>query len=542
MAKTMLHTKATVNRSEASMAEGVIEAVIGSSNVTDRMGDVIDQNGWDLTNYKNNPVILWGHNVTEERPPIGKALKVWVEGKGQKAAKLMFKVKFDLQDSFAAEIFRKVKDGFVNTVSVGFMPVEWEALDDDNPFFGGHKFLKQELLELSFVPVPANPEAIVTLRGMGVEPVADEALEKIYNKEAKAFKTKLKKDADDIMADESEAEGEEKEDEVEELLNNEEDEAEVETPVVETPEVETEKPEVEDKPEVETPDAEAHQDAEHVPSTDAPEGEEKPEDKEEVVDEPEGVKQLREILTAMEKSGRVLSSKNESKVRQAVDLLSDVLSALDKEEPVKGEVNEEVDKDEVESKKALPYKELGTEPESAEWDGPGEMAKAEVTDLKDMCAWYDSEDSENKSAYKLPHHKAENKKAVWRGVAAAMASLLGARGGVDIPEEDRKAVYNHLVKHYKEFDKEAPEFKAVEAQVLASYEEEIHAVTLDREDKHLVRLVKKVLKEQKEAKKIKVQEKDTNVVVTKEHFAKALEVLNLALSKVNEGSKKEVNE
>ena len=81
--------------------------------------------------------------------------------------------------------------------------------------------------------------------------------------------------------------------------------------------------------------------------------------------------------------------------------------------------------------------------------------KAEVDHLKKMCTWFNSEKPDLKSSYKLPHHKAEGHKAVWRGVAASMAALLGARGGVKIPEEDRKGVYNHLKKHYKQFDKKS---------------------------------------------------------------------------------------
>jgi hypothetical protein len=102
-------------------------------------------------------------------------------------------------------------------------------------------------------------------------------------------------------------------------------------------------------------------------------------------------------------------------------------------------------------------------PKAAEdeaWSGPKETAAAEVVDLKVMCTWLDSESSDTKGAYKLPHHRAAGQHAVvWNGVSAAMGALLGARGGVDIPNEDRKAVYNHLAKHYKEFDKEVPEFK-----------------------------------------------------------------------------------
>ena len=37
---------------------------------------------------------------------------------------------------------------------------------------------------------------------------------------------------------------------------------------------------------------------------------------------------------------------------------------------------------------------------------------------------------------------------------------MGARGGVDIPDRDRKPVYNFLVVYYKKFDKEPPEYRS----------------------------------------------------------------------------------
>ncbi|MCK4575761.1 hypothetical protein KAU34_05100, partial [candidate division WOR-3 bacterium] len=95
----------------------------------------------------------------------------------------------------------------------------------------------------------------------------------------------------------------------------------------------------------------------------------------------------------------------------------------------------------------------------AAWDAGAEVKQAEVKDLKIMCTWYDTEHADLKTAYKLPHHKASGYSTVWRGVAAAMGALLGARGGVQIPANDKKGVYNHLKKHYAEFDKEAPEFR-----------------------------------------------------------------------------------
>ncbi len=112
-----------------------------------------------------------------------------------------------------------------------------------------------------------------------------------------------------------------------------------------------------------------------------------------------------------------------------------------------------------EEKGAIPYKKHPLADEGAAWDAGKEIKEATPAQLKEMCAWYDSSKPDIKSSYKLPHHLVKNYVTVWRGVAAAMAALLGARGGVNIPDSDRKAVYNHLAKHYEEFGKKPPEFK-----------------------------------------------------------------------------------
>lgn len=114
-------------------------------------------------------------------------------------------------------------------------------------------------------------------------------------------------------------------------------------------------------------------------------------------------------------------------------------------------------------KAAIPFKDLGFEQdEAAAWDGPAETTAADVADLKIICAWYDSQNADVKGSYKLPHHRAGSHKAVWAGVRAAMGALLGALGGVDIPVGDKKGVYNHLAKHYKDWTKEPPAFKSLD--------------------------------------------------------------------------------
>ncbi len=48
---------------------------VASDETPDRVGDIIKVSGWNLTNYKKNPVVLWGHDQANT-PPIGKAVNV----------------------------------------------------------------------------------------------------------------------------------------------------------------------------------------------------------------------------------------------------------------------------------------------------------------------------------------------------------------------------------------------------------------------------------------------------------------------------------
>lgn len=117
-----------------------------------------------------------------------------------------------------------------------------------------------------------------------------------------------------------------------------------------------------------------------------------------------------------------------------------------------------------ETKGAVPYADHGTADGDAAWDGPAEVKACgdDLDKLKAICAWFDSENADVKSGYKLPHHRASDLKAVWKGVSAAGAAISGARGGVDIPEKDLSAVKAHLSKHYAAFDKTPPWEKKAE--------------------------------------------------------------------------------
>lgn len=73
--------------------------------------------------------------------------------------------------------------------------------------------------------------------------------------------------------------------------------------------------------------------------------------------------------------------------------------------------------------------------------------------------WYDPENAEVKSGYKLAFARFVDGelRAVLRAVAAVMSILNGGRGGADISDSDREAVYRRVAAYYERFGKEAPE-------------------------------------------------------------------------------------
>jgi uncharacterized protein len=123
-----------------------------STDGVDRMGDVVEQEGWVLDGYKANPVVLWNHNY--DQPPIGKCVDITIASGRMKAV-----TKF-ADTAFGREVYNLYRGGFMSAFSVGFRPLEWEPIKSGR----GMRYLKSELLEYSCVPVPANNEATLALR------------------------------------------------------------------------------------------------------------------------------------------------------------------------------------------------------------------------------------------------------------------------------------------------------------------------------------------------------------------------------------------
>jgi HK97 family phage prohead protease len=126
-----------------------------TTGAVDRDNDTINVDGWDLKSYLKNPVVLFAHR--SDLPPVAKATSV-VKTAGALRATTEFLPAgiYPLAD----QVYEMVKRGFLRATSVGFRPkrdkYSW------NEERGGIDFEEQELLEFSVVPVPSNPEALLS--------------------------------------------------------------------------------------------------------------------------------------------------------------------------------------------------------------------------------------------------------------------------------------------------------------------------------------------------------------------------------------------
>lgn len=151
-----------------------------SDNSVDRYGDIVQPAGMDKKNFRVNPVVLFAHEYWNLA--VGRSVREWSDkadhGGDDVTRKVCAIAVFATMDHnpMAEFVFNSYKGGFLNAVSIGFIPKEIKVRrsEDDADGNGGGKFLgyeykKWELLEYSAVPVPANANAIVEARSAGID-------------------------------------------------------------------------------------------------------------------------------------------------------------------------------------------------------------------------------------------------------------------------------------------------------------------------------------------------------------------------------------
>ncbi len=138
---------------------------ISSDETLDRYQEVISASGWKLANYQRNPVFQNAHQYGDIIFTLGRALITEVREVGRAVPSappgpcLFQRIQFATDANPMAKIAYALYRGkFLNAVSVGFVPIRWE--DPSSSSSVRRRYLEQELLEVSAVGIPANPNAL----------------------------------------------------------------------------------------------------------------------------------------------------------------------------------------------------------------------------------------------------------------------------------------------------------------------------------------------------------------------------------------------
>ena len=139
---------------------------VASDGSRDSAHTVLNQAGWDLKRFNSNPVIGYNHEVygAWDTKDVD-----FVIGKGRAYVEdntLLVDITFEPKEinELAEKVYQKILFGSLNAVSVGFLPLgkgEWGKGEEgpgeerETYYYAG-----QELLEISVVNIPANPNAL----------------------------------------------------------------------------------------------------------------------------------------------------------------------------------------------------------------------------------------------------------------------------------------------------------------------------------------------------------------------------------------------
>lgn len=139
--------------SDVTVKDGTITAILSTESV-DRDGDIVRLDGWDLANFTRAPRLMSCHDYGSLTKQIGEWRGVHVD-RERKA--LVGEAHYYVnQGNPEADWAYFLATQGQATYSVGFAPIESEPRKGAY----GSVFTRQELLECSHVPIPAQPEAL----------------------------------------------------------------------------------------------------------------------------------------------------------------------------------------------------------------------------------------------------------------------------------------------------------------------------------------------------------------------------------------------
>jgi len=137
---------------------------IASDDTLDRYNEVIQQDGWQLDNFLANPVVPDCHDYSSIMKILGR--DILPKDQQVQNNKLCCRILFAVDNPLGLLAYKMAKGGFIRSMSVGFIPLEWTSGDSkDKP---DRTYTESELLEKSLVVVPANPGATIGNQIKGV--------------------------------------------------------------------------------------------------------------------------------------------------------------------------------------------------------------------------------------------------------------------------------------------------------------------------------------------------------------------------------------
>ena len=151
---------------KANDDDRTIEGVFSTSDIDRTNEPPIDQETWDLKNFKKNPIVLFGHNNpfgSEPKIAVGSVVKIGLNEKNNLAGKIKFAVDegVGIYGDFIKTLYNLYKGKFMRAFSVGFMMGEIVVDKKKNT-----KMVNNQLLEISCVTVPANAAALAKQKGL----------------------------------------------------------------------------------------------------------------------------------------------------------------------------------------------------------------------------------------------------------------------------------------------------------------------------------------------------------------------------------------
>jgi len=143
---TVIRTRALIDHEARATEPGTPLRFIIASAGTKRDGLDLDMSRFGLGNFSRNPVMLWMHGREARGSlPIGRWQNLTRDNQTISGDAV-----FDQADDFARDVERKYRDGYLNAVSVSWLPEETRD----------GKGYVYDMLEASAVSVPADPDAV----------------------------------------------------------------------------------------------------------------------------------------------------------------------------------------------------------------------------------------------------------------------------------------------------------------------------------------------------------------------------------------------